>query len=49
MEENAGRSSARADLLSALAKYAPYMDGEELLQELLHAAIRPEVVEAVKR
>ena len=49
MEENAGRSSARADFLSALAKYSPHMDYEELLQELLQAATRPEVVEAVKR
>ena len=47
--EDTGRSTAREDLLSALAKYAPYMDSEEQLQELLQAATRPEVVEAVKR
>ena len=43
------RDAARKCLLSALARYAPHNAEEDRLQELLGAATRQEVVEAVRR
>ena len=43
------RDAARKCLLSALARYAPHNAEEDRLQELLGAATRREVVEAVRR
>ena len=47
--EEAERVATREGLLSALARYAPHMAEEEQLQQLLGAAARQEVVEAVRR
>ena len=46
---NTLRPREDAERIAALARYAPFMDREEQLQELLDTGTRPEVVEAIKR